>query len=844
MNPHRTDLRHTARQRCKGTALLTVLFTLILALCTGFAVRPAHAEEPDATTNTDQAAKPGVSITVNSMTPVITPSSGYKLNLTVTNNTDADVDHGSIDALTNFTYNFISRTDLQEWAEGRGQIPLPDLLVTLHVPRIAAHKSVTVNSSLPASEEILKQFNSWGPRPLALDYRSDDGAQTSTLHSFVTRSQDGLQGERTPQLHMTMLMPLTAGDWSLDETTLKALRADRSAKTHASAIATLDGKSAEALRTKDQLTQRFPHVQALADPQVLATLQAPHMQALMQPADFDITRYSYADNANGYENAGVPLSSWAASSSVRTLRTVLNDGAAERPVYAMQGVGAWNTEALDTARMQGYDTVIATHDFDDQDDTAAHTGVYRVPTAHGDVTVMATHPMLSQLAAGQATSQEAQAETNTAGRLQRFIAQSAFYQMEQPYQNRCLLVSFGPDSSAANIAAFMGALQEASWLDLTDLETLRASEPYMSGDDAATVADTTTVDPAAYDTTTLDTTLTTLAHTRRDLQHFNTSVLLADGSMPGGPAAQTGDANNTKPGDGDANDADDASDNATHAEAQVEVEAKPFERNQQHQALECHAKRPGAGGERKGGGSPEPDRLLRRIAEHRNEHAEAEAANHIRPHGTPRVGAESVLHGENLPEEHMQAIEENLRGAPQHECHRQSHEIRAAVHVDAGEHGGERGDDHGGAEQQRQREGDDLVERLLGVVAVERTRDVRHQHGIEDAAGDEREDHLRNHRAGLVGIGCHTGGAYGGRQQNRANLAGDAARGRARGHDERIASYGRAHSSGSFLRWNWRHRPTMPSSTAMMMNTMPLLSLICSDEVIVVVWMPLSGTPS
>ena len=111
MNPHRTDLRHTARQRCKGTALLTVLFTLILALCTGFAVRPAHAEEPDATTNTDQAAKPGVSITVNSMTPVITPSSGYKLNLTVTNNTDADVDHGSIDALTNFTYNFISRTD-------------------------------------------------------------------------------------------------------------------------------------------------------------------------------------------------------------------------------------------------------------------------------------------------------------------------------------------------------------------------------------------------------------------------------------------------------------------------------------------------------------------------------------------------------------------------------------------------------------------------------------------------------------------------------------------------------------------------------------------------------------
>ena len=60
-----------------------------------------------------------------------------------------------------------------------------------------------------------------------------------------------------------MLMPLTAGDWSLDETTLKALRADRSAKTHASAIATLDGKSAEALRTME--AQRRPLYLAAAD---------------------------------------------------------------------------------------------------------------------------------------------------------------------------------------------------------------------------------------------------------------------------------------------------------------------------------------------------------------------------------------------------------------------------------------------------------------------------------------------------------------------------------------------------------------------------------------------------
>lgn len=497
-------------------------------LCLGSICAPvAHAEENAGDSTSEQSS--GVSIAIDSMTPVITNDSGLAMTLTVTNNTDSAVDQGSIDALTNFSYTFVSRSDVQDWADGSARIPLPDLLVTLHVPRIEARASVTVSSTLPASEEILKQLNSWGPRPLVLSYAADDGSQSAQLNSFITRSQDGLQGERTPQLHMTMMMPLTASAWSINNDTLKAMRAQNSAETKASSIAKLSDTTVSALRDKDKLAKQFSQLQTVADPQILSALQTPHVSALMQPADFDINMYSYVNNDGTYTKAGVQKTSWAASTATQTLRDVLKDEKASRPTYALQGSGPWNVQALNTARAQGYDTVIATHDFDNQDDDTAHTCIYSVPTDSGDVTVMSAHTLLSKLVQGTSTSSNAQAETNTAGRLQRFIAQTAFYQMEQPYEDRALLVNFGTSTSASDIYTYMEALGQASWLDLTDLQTLRSHQAYVSGDEATQVANEAgnNFDVSQYNTIALSSTLSTLTSSRQSIERFNSAVLLA-----------------------------------------------------------------------------------------------------------------------------------------------------------------------------------------------------------------------------------------------------------------------------------------------------------------------------
>jgi hypothetical protein len=77
-------------------------------------------------------------------------------------------------------------------------------------------------------------------------------------------------------------------------------------------------------------------------------------------------------------------------------------------------------------------------------------------------------------------------------------------------------------------------------------------------------------------------------------------------------------------------------------------------------------------------------------------------------------------------------------------------------------------------EQQRDGEGDQLVEPVFSVFLPQRAHDLRHEHRVEDAAGDQREHHLGDHRSGLVRIGCQARRADGRGEQDRAYLAGKA----------------------------------------------------------------------
>ena len=142
-----------------------------------------------------------------------------------------------------------------------------------------------------------------------------------------------------------------------------------------------------------------------------------------------------------------------------------------------------------------------------------------VHTPAGDVTVLKEQSTLGTLAKGQATSTDAQAESSDAGRLARLVAQSAFYQMEQPYTSRYLLMTFSRTTEASWIDQVMSAFEQASWLNLTDLKTMAKADPY-------NVSDSVNPDKAD-DANTANTrsALRQLADSRHDIMRMATSIL-------------------------------------------------------------------------------------------------------------------------------------------------------------------------------------------------------------------------------------------------------------------------------------------------------------------------------
>jgi hypothetical protein len=134
--------------------------------------------------------------------------------------------------------------------------------------------------------------------------------------------------------------------------------------------------------------------------------------------------------------------------------------------------------------------------------------------------------VLSNLAQGKATSADAEAdgEGTTAGRLARFVAQSAFYQMEQPYSERNLLVCLNGNSDPAVVDALMTDVEQSPWLNITDLNTLNNADPALSGDDAAAIVPQS---DGINDATqaNLRQTLNTLAASTNDIKRFNASIL-------------------------------------------------------------------------------------------------------------------------------------------------------------------------------------------------------------------------------------------------------------------------------------------------------------------------------
>ena len=150
-----------------------------------------HAEAEE--TQEKQETQSGAMLSIDSSTAVLTDTSGYHLSATVTNTTDQEIPSGTLTLAMNAFYTFVSRNDIQEWSEGIGQIPTPDIVGQSEVPALQPGASANVRIDAESSQEALASIHSWGPKPVTLNY--EPTASSKTKH---TLSQHGPEPDSTP----------------------------------------------------------------------------------------------------------------------------------------------------------------------------------------------------------------------------------------------------------------------------------------------------------------------------------------------------------------------------------------------------------------------------------------------------------------------------------------------------------------------------------------------------------------------------------------------------------------------------------------------------------------------
>lgn len=466
-------------------------------------------------------------LSINSSTAVLTDTSGYHLNATVTNTTGQEIPAGTLTLAMNAFYTFVSRNDIQDWSEGNGRIPTPQSVGQADVPALQPGASANVSIDADAHQESLAAINSWGPKPVLLSY-SANGTPLAQSHTFVTRTGAGLHTPSTPALHITVAQPLAANGWTTDSKLLGQLVDEGGISSSKLAKIAMPSKDDDArLKSLQQTFAKHDMLQVVGDPTYLQAMAMPtRVDGITQPALFDMTAYSAMNNAPAYSAAGINDRQWSAAKARKTYQSALGDSNADITAYAWQGNGNWTLQALTKARQQGYGTVIATHDFEEDDAATVRTGKTVVSTDAGDITVLSAQNVLSGLAQGKATSDDANADSEgtTAGRLARFVAQSAFYQMEQPYAERNLLVCLNEDSDPSVVDALMSDIEQSPWLNLTDLATLKDAD---ISEDAASMSTDLPQTDGLTDGMRSDVqqTLSALANSSSNIKRFNLSLI-------------------------------------------------------------------------------------------------------------------------------------------------------------------------------------------------------------------------------------------------------------------------------------------------------------------------------
>ena len=509
----------------RWTRWARILLTIVLLLT--LVMAPWHPAPALAATNHQSSAE----VALRWSTPVVTDKSGYTLRAAVTNTANQPMENAHLSVSTSALYSFSSRADMQAWSEGHARIPTPDVLGTQTVPTIPAGQSVEIAVNVPADQDAIKKMTSWGPKPVRLSLSDDQDQVLGDVFTFLTRTWDGLPTAGTPALALTMVMPLTSSDWNIDDKAMTALMTQSGSGNDKNRSVTLTRQGARRQGDQSQLLTKHGSLQALGDPVYLSAFaNRPQIQGLIQPADFDITGYA-SQNQDRYAQAGVTPGSWSAKASAKLYADSAPD------TYAWQGRQEWTLESITAARRAGYQTVIAPQGFEVDAGTSAHTGKYTIETKAGKVTVLSAQRELSNLARGHPSSTRATGEQTQAGQTARFIAQSAFYQMEQPYAERSLLVCFDTDEDTQQADRIMTELEHAPWISLKSMDNLMQAPDFTGGSSGLLKAlelDSTKGSAKHGDgpTGTLD----SLIASRAEIDRFATTIL-ADGKQDSQPTA-------------------------------------------------------------------------------------------------------------------------------------------------------------------------------------------------------------------------------------------------------------------------------------------------------------------
>ncbi|MDK7191812.1 DUF6049 family protein [Bifidobacterium sp. UMB1197] len=511
----KNQLRKSQKNACFRLCVTIVLMSLLLATFPFlFAPKMAAANQSDSNTlnnpieakysfntyNSYNSKSKGISLKIVKSTSILTDKSGYHISLLLKNSGSKDFPEGKIQVTFNPWYTFMSRTDLQKWSQAESRIPTPQLIGEVSVPALARGKSYNAQIDVDANNPNLSNILYWGPKPVSITYSSLDFKHYYSVKSFVTRANIGVKNVQTPPINVTLLMPIIAksSDWRYTinkqniSPSVNAINAPledlyNTATNAASGTSNLaNSTSNKKIRlSKDSikrfnaltsLVQKHPSLQTIADSNTLKFANPTFTPSVfMQNNGFDISHYAESNNHVYYKLAGIGLDSWSKKSSILENSTTkpLN-----LDTYALQTGGKWTLRALEQAAANGYKTVVATSGFDALANRfAIKNGVYEVQTSLGSVKVLSCQEILSDLANGRSTSSQSVAEYTSAGLLNRLAAQSAFYQMEQPYTPRHLLIMFNQDSPISLIESVVSMLEKSPWISLLDLKSLTQSKP-------------------------------------------------------------------------------------------------------------------------------------------------------------------------------------------------------------------------------------------------------------------------------------------------------------------------------------------------------------------------------